>query len=199
MMKTLRVHEQFVSWQGTGCLAGMRQDFVRLAGCNIRCPLRANCDQPEALGSKGDDVTIPSIVGNMKTDWLHITGGEPAEHPRLVDLCDYAANNGKRVQVQTSGLIPITWHYKPFVSVSPKGHTISDVNTSEIILVAARWMTPQRALEVTGGCECPVFVIPEATEGAFECDAMFVLLDVLTTAGRDARAGLQSHLSWGVR
>ena len=195
---TLRVRDQFVSYQGTGCLAGKRQDFVRLAGCNVRCPLRANCDQPEALGSKGDDKTIANIVGEMKTDWLHITGGEPAEHEHMVALCDAATEAGKWVQVQTSGTIPIKWNYMPFVSVSPKGQKIENVRTSEIVLVASKWMTNLRALQVTDGFDCPVFVIPEATAGNFESGDMFELLEVLAAAGRDARAGLQSHLVWGV-
>ena len=171
---------------------------MRLAGCNVRCPLRANCDQPEALGSEGDDKMIAIIVGSMKTGYLHITGGEPAEHKYMVELCDYAANNGKRVQVQTSGTIPIGWNYKPFVSVSPKGHMIEDVGANEIVLVAAKWMTNARAMQVTDGHDCPVFVIPEAHGGKFELGKMFDLLEVLAAAGRDARAGLQSHLVWGV-
>ena len=194
----LLVRDQFVSYQGTGFLSGVHQDFVRLAGCRVICPLRANCDQPEALGNDGDATSIAEIIESMKTGWLHITGGEPAEHEHMVALCDAASDAWKRVQVQTSGTVPIKWNHKPFVSVSPKGDRIADVGASEIVLVAAKWMTNRRALQLTDGFSCPVFVIPEATGGAFQSKAMFDLLAVLTDAGRDARAGLQSHLVWGV-
>lgn len=171
---------------------------MRLAGCSVPCPLRANCDQPEALGPDGEEKTIIEIIDHMQTDWLHITGGEPAEHEHMMALSNAAIECGKWVQVQTSGTIPIDWKYRPFVSVSPKSHHIADVSESEIVLVAAKWMTDDRALKVTKGKTCPVFVIPEATDGKFETGRMFDLLEVLRVARRDARAGLQSHFVWGI-
>jgi len=169
----------------------------------VRCPLRANCDQPEALGSGGAVRTIAEIIDEMQTDWLHVTGGEPAEHEHMVSLCSAATEAGKWVQVQTSGTVAIEWKYRPFVSVSPKAERIEDVATSEIILVAAQWMTGLRALKATKEFGGPVFVIPEATDGKVAKDSMttrwmFELLEILAEAGRDARAGLQSHLVWGV-
>ncbi len=111
---------------------------MRLAGCNVRCPLRANCDQPEALGAGGINRTITEIIDGMKTDWLHITGGEPAEHEHMVALCDAATEAGKLVQVQTSGTIAIEWSYKPFVSVSPKAELIEDAD--DLALALQRWL-----------------------------------------------------------
>ncbi|HVY62512.1 MAG TPA: 7-carboxy-7-deazaguanine synthase QueE, partial [Planctomycetota bacterium] len=43
------VKEVFLSFQGEGLLLGERQLFIRLAGCNIRCPW---CDTPDALVAK---------------------------------------------------------------------------------------------------------------------------------------------------
>lgn len=198
MMKTLLVRDQFVSYQGTGLNAGIRQDFVRLAGCKVRCPLRANCDQPEALSYIGTYVSLDDIVDSMQTNWLHITGGEPGEHENMIELCECAMSVGKHVQVQTSGTIPIRWKTRPFVSVSPKSATIENVSSCEIVLVAAKWMTCNMALSAIRGLDCPVFVIPEAINGQFDCRGMFSLLDELRASGVEARAGLQSHLVWGV-
>ncbi len=193
----IAVANQFVSYQGTGINAGIRQDFVRLAGCGVKCPLRANCDEPAALRQSGNFFTIGEIIARMETEWLHVTGGEPAEHEALPDLCNATAEAGKRVQVQTSGTVAIDWDFVPFVTVSPKGNAIKDVQPSEIVLVAAQWMNAERALNVTDGFHGPVFVVPEAASGDFNARAIFPLLDALQANGRDARAGLQCHLIWG--
>lgn len=98
---TLRLVELFSSIQGEGMLAGVRQVFVRLQGCNIRCDY---CDTNESLEQgesvcsmeqtpgKGDNrmvvnpVPVSLLVGHLEaweSRWpgLHhsisITGGEP--------------------------------------------------------------------------------------------------------------------------
>jgi organic radical activating enzyme len=200
IVKTLMVKEQFVSFQGTGVNAGLRQSFVRLAGCTVKCPLRSNCDQPESLKrGEGHEASIHGILKNaVHTDWLHITGGEPAEHEHMIALCDAAIELGMRVQVQTSGSIPILWNSHPFVSVSPK-QTRLEVKPSEIVLIAGRWLTDDFALSVTVGTTCPVFVVPEATKGKFTSHRMLDVVDTLLRNGINARAGLQSHLIWEVQ
>lgn len=192
----MKIQETYTSYQGTGLLTGVKQDFVRFAGCGVACPLRANCDQPEALPFVGNEMSIESVISGMQTDWLHITGGEPAEHSELVLLVDAALAAGKKVQVQTSGTIPIAWNHRPFVTVSPKSRKVQ-VEADEIVLVATKWMTEQFALAVVS-VNSIVFVIPEAIDGVFDTERMLWLLDVLHHNGVDARAGLQSHLLWGV-
>lgn len=196
---TLRAKEQFDSYQGTGALAGTYQRFVRLAGCRVKCPLRSNCDQPDALGhSQGEHINIDELVASAQSSgWLHITGGEPAEHEHMVELCDRAISAGLLVQVQTSGSISIEWKQRPFVSVSPKQRQIL-TDPDEIILVACNWMTDDFALEVTRNARCEVFVIPEATDGYFGCGRMLELISVLRSNGIQAKAGLQSHIIWGI-
>ena len=196
--KTVLIESQYTSYQGTGTLSGELQDFIRLSGCSVPCPLRKNCDQPESLQKGSNKKTIQDIIDDMDTDWLHITGGEPAERPEMVNLCRAAIRLGKRVQVQTSGTIDIEWGCDPFVSVSPKLDHIKNVKESEIVIVAASWMTEKRAIGIIKGRSCPVFVIPESKNGEFSNDAMFKLLDSLHRSGIKARAGLQSHLVWNI-
>lgn len=196
---TLRVQEQFDSFQGTGALAGTYQRFVRLSGCRVKCPLRTNCDQSDALDhSQGDDISINELIAEAQpSGWLHITGGEPAEHEHMVELCDRAIGAGLLVQVQTSGSISIEWKQRPFVSVSPKQRQIH-TTPDEIVLVACDWMTDDFALEVTRNARCEVFVVPEATNGEFNCGRMLGLISTLRNNGIQAKAGLQSHLIWDV-
>jgi organic radical activating enzyme len=95
------VNEIFCSAQGEGTLVGDRQIFVRLAGCNIRCPW---CDTPDALVAKdspealveitpggGDARRLPNPLGvpevmaevrriaaeHGPVRWVALTGGEP--------------------------------------------------------------------------------------------------------------------------
>jgi organic radical activating enzyme len=197
-MRTLTVRDQFESFQGTGLLSGTWQHFLRLAGCGVKCPLRANCDQPEALSrSEGQEVSIRDITDNVSADWLHITGGEPVEHNHLPELVSAAIHSGKQVHVQTSGSIHINWITRPFVSVSPKQREIL-VRPSEIILIAAKWMTDGFAKEVTAGHDCPVFIVPEATNKSFSPQRAIELTHTLREHGIDSRLGLQSHLLWEV-
>jgi len=201
--KRVIVSEEYVSFQGTGLLAGVRQYFVRLAGCSVKCPLRDNCDQPESLGGSGRDVDIREIVRNAEvsgTCWLHITGGEPLEQKSCEALINLSLKSGLNVQLQTSGGISF-YSEHVHVSVSPKNRHLKVPSPDEVILVAAKWMTDGFALDVAETYkESPIYVIPEATNGVFECDMAIGLVDVLHRNGYiNARLGLQSHLVWNIK
>jgi hypothetical protein len=200
----IKVKEEFLSYQGTGLLSGSRQYFVRLAGCRVKCPLRVNCDQPEALIGTGVEPTdIRGIVDRAIKSvgmggWMHITGGEPLEHPQMLSLSALAKEAGLRIQVQTSGSLPVSDDCGLFLSVSPKQQCIL-VNPSEIVLIACEWMTFEFAINAIADNDCPVFVVPEATEGCFSSGKAVELLESLHGFGVDARLGIQSHLVWGVK
>ena len=200
----ISVKESFLSYQGTGLNAGVRQYFVRLSGCTVKCPLRPNCDQPESLSAANGTPThidnlVDEALGSVGVGgWLHITGGEPVEHPDIAKLVDRAMSCGLRVQVQTSGSLPINWESSPFVSVSPKQRSIKCV-PSEIVLIACDWMTDEFAMKTTLDQRCPVYIVPEATFEQFNSKRSIELASTLHDAGRDARCGLQSHLIWKVR
>jgi organic radical activating enzyme len=110
-----RVNEIFYSLQGEGAHTGTPAVFVRLAGCNLRCPF---CDtQHEAFTTMTRD-EIAEAVAVYPCPTVILTGGEPSlqvDEPLLEAL----HFKGKRVHIETNGtcVLPdgIDW-----VTCSPK-------------------------------------------------------------------------------
>jgi 7-carboxy-7-deazaguanine synthase len=88
----MRLLEHYTSVQGEGPRTGMLTQFVRFAGCNLKCPLWP-CDTPEAIDPKlyrteQQEVTpndiIAEVVRLAELDGSYnicITGGEPMLQP----------------------------------------------------------------------------------------------------------------------
>ena len=127
MTATLHLTHQCLSHQGTGALLGAPTYFVRFAGCSVlRCPIRKDCDEPDALRVQNGFEASPQKVVDNALDavgvggWIHITGGEPTDQPEaLGHLVQLARRARLRTQLQTAGLTrietPVDW-----ISVSPK-------------------------------------------------------------------------------
>ena len=100
------VNDEFASIQGTGHLLGTPQYFVRTAGCSVKCPIRAQCDERDAL-SKHNGVDCASDV-------------EPADQAEEVgELIKYAQRYGMKCHLQTSGVY--NWEVRfDWITVSPK-------------------------------------------------------------------------------
>lgn len=90
--------EMFRSWQGEGPYAGVRQIFVRLAGCHLRCHY---CDTPESWeraaswsleGETRPNPVEPDEVAAIVREWssrerfhsVSFTGGEPLLQPEFL-------------------------------------------------------------------------------------------------------------------
>ena len=77
---TLKIAEIFASIQGEGLRQGEPTIFVRLAGCNLRCPF---CDTKRAW-TGGRETSIARIAARVArlqksrpAEWIVLTGGEP--------------------------------------------------------------------------------------------------------------------------
>jgi organic radical activating enzyme len=118
-MSEVRGHllEIFSSYQGEGPWAGLRQVFVRLSGCHLRC---VYCDTPESWERAGawsfagrtrsNPVTVAETLDAIRSLGPHpsvsLTGGEPviqAEFVRAVALGVRAM--GMKTYLDTSGTL----------------------------------------------------------------------------------------------
>jgi 7-carboxy-7-deazaguanine synthase len=104
---TLKVNEIYPSIQGEGLLIGLPAVFIRLQGCNLRCPW---CDQPSALSFSegGASLEVEQIldkVSEYKIRHVVITGGEPFAQEGLATLVKELAQRDYSVQIETNGTI----------------------------------------------------------------------------------------------
>jgi len=122
-LEAIRVSELFLSIQGEGPSAGTPAHFLRLQGCDVGCRW---CDTRYSWDAAGGR-TLPladawreaDALG--RSDLLVVTGGEPAQMPRLGELLDAALERWPRVEVETSGLgPPPRSRERLFYNVSPK-------------------------------------------------------------------------------
>ncbi|MCM1152521.1 MAG: 7-carboxy-7-deazaguanine synthase QueE [Muribaculum sp.] len=111
-----KINEIFYSLQGEGHHTGYPSVFIRLSGCNLKCPF---CDTRHEDGVMMTDDDVIHAVNLYTAGWIVLTGGEPALHidSEFVRLLKKAT--GKKIAIETNGTIPlpdgIDW-----ITVSPK-------------------------------------------------------------------------------
>lgn len=120
------VHSIFATIQGEGIFAGEPATFIRLAGCNLKCPA---CDT-EYTDTTKFGLTSPEFITRYvesvtsSNRLVVITGGEPFRQ-NLNELLTTLVNARFRVQIETNGTMAPT--YDPelcmrgvYVMCSPK-------------------------------------------------------------------------------
>jgi 7-carboxy-7-deazaguanine synthase len=103
---TLVVNEIFHSIQGESLHAGRPCVFVRLTGCNLRCPY---CDTAYAF-KEGQSMGMDEIldrVGRFDCRLVEVTGGEPLVQDEATDLITVLLDKGYEVLLETNGSRPI--------------------------------------------------------------------------------------------
>jgi len=122
----LDLHSVFYTIQGEGPYAGHAAVFVRLAGCNLQCPL---CDTDYTDGRK--NVHYQDIVKEVCSlaqencragnPIVVITGGEPFRQ-NISSLVNHLIDLGFTVQIETNGTLPPPrgMHVRARIVVSPK-------------------------------------------------------------------------------
>lgn len=111
----LRVNEIFYSLQGEGHFTGTPAVFVRLSGCNLRCPF---CDTDHHASVGMTYAQVVERVAAFPSRHVVVTGGEPSM--QLTDgFIDALHAAGCFVQVETNGTLPLPPSVD-WVTCSPK-------------------------------------------------------------------------------
>ena len=210
----LRIKEIFWSFQGEGLRLGFPSIFLRLAGCEVRCPY---CDSKESWGTDPctfTTVTVPEILaavneysGKYPGSQVVVTGGEPLEQ----DLTALVAALKKKdyfLSIETNGLhdqdLAIDWW-----TVSPKDmsgyfiHPGLPGKIKEIKLIVNEHLT----LEVIRGIRqrvagvpiVPIFLQPEGGNPDRYAQSFELFRRCLEQGIEGIRAGVQLHTVYGVQ
>ena len=101
------IMEHFFTIQGEGTYSGRAAYFIRIAGCDVGCVW---CDVKESWDKdQHRTMTTKEIIEKVtesKTDFVVITGGEPAMYD-LRPLVDQLKSLGITIAIETSGCYPL--------------------------------------------------------------------------------------------
>jgi organic radical activating enzyme len=101
------IMEHFFTIQGEGTYSGRAAYFIRIAGCDVGCVW---CDVKESwdkdIHTTMTTNEIIEKVAESKTDFVVITGGEPAMY-NLNPLVEPLKKMGITIAIETSGCYPL--------------------------------------------------------------------------------------------
>ena len=130
---TLDLHSVFYTIQGEGPFAGHPAVFVRLAGCNLQCPM---CDtdytserctiDAHTLAAKCHHHLAASPRWVLSKALVVITGGEPFRQ-NIREFVTHLLNEGFLVQIETNGTLyqDLPWCEDLTIVCSPKTGAIN--------------------------------------------------------------------------
>lgn len=115
--KRYRVNEIFYSLQGEGRNAGRAALFLRLSGCNLRCPF-CDTDYASSRHMSMEDILARFSQLSHSCRFVVVTGGEPTLQVDK-DMTDALHGAGYTIAIETNGTKPIPEGID-YVTISPK-------------------------------------------------------------------------------
>jgi 7-carboxy-7-deazaguanine synthase len=163
----LDVHSIFLTIQGEGPFAGRRAIFVRLAGCNLICPM---CDTDYT--STREKVTPGELVDRLKKirrpgHLIVITGGEPFRQ-NLRPAIELMLRVGYDVQIETNGTLyqPLPYDWITIVCSPKTGnihkHLLPHLSALKYVVAAGKEGDDGLPLEALGNAATPFLARPSA-------------------------------------
>lgn len=194
--------EIFNSVQGEGYHMGTPATFIRLAGCNLKCPW---CDTEFVAKEYLTEEEILQRVKSYPTRMIVITGGEPTIHD-LGPLLSLLYQGNYYTAMETNGTGATSWHHRDrivgpdWVTVSPKAvnnYCISSAcDYDEIKLVVDEQLT-LKVVQSLMKLETTIWLQPESS--TFEESvkrAASLLQEAKNYEIGLLRLGLQAHKVW---
>lgn len=121
--KMIKVNEIFYSIQGEGTYTGRPAVFIRLSGCNLKCPF---CDTDFSTYTSMTEEEIVDMVNEIgnRCGFVVITGGEPTLQDCTL-LIDKLQTNGYYVAMESNGtrLAPYNVNH---LTLSPKASYVKN-------------------------------------------------------------------------
>lgn len=199
---TIPVLEIFTSPQGEGSEMGYLVTFVRLAGCNLRCPW---CDTKESWEVGNCRMTFDEVLMQIDATRIVITGGEPCMHRNVSDLVDFLKVHGYHVSMETNGTLP-TPKKLDWCVVSPKPGKYfvhEDCHADEYKLVIDKkriedWEGTKELIQHLAAGGKTVWLQPEANIANDSASAIQLLLSEMNHI-RNIRMGIQMHKAFDIK
>ncbi|MCR5453628.1 MAG: 7-carboxy-7-deazaguanine synthase QueE [Bacteroidales bacterium] len=197
----LPVSEEFYSVQGEGCNTGRAAYFIRLAGCDVRCPF---CDSKATW--KISDQQLYSLVADIAARAaatpcrnVVVTGGEPLMH-NLDPLCAALKEHQFSIWLETSGTHRLSGSFD-WICVSPKpfkpplDEVLAHANELKIIVENAESlaMAAHYAQKVSSDCTLLLQAEWDHREAAHKIIFDYVL------EHPEWRISIQTHKSLNIR
>lgn len=103
-MITFPIIEIFSSIQGEGCKLGKPANFIRFAGCNLKCVW---CDTDWSRAKEGN-LSIEQIIERIDptVELVVLTGGEPLIQKDLILLIEELIRRQHKIAIETNGTQP---------------------------------------------------------------------------------------------
>lgn len=192
-----RVNEIFTSLQGEGVNAGLAALFVRMSGCNLRCPF-CDTDHHSYQTLNVDDICRRYAESGVRL--VVLTGGEPALQVDQA-LVDALHACGAVIAIETNGTMPLPDGID-HVTISPKDafcpHAQPVTRTCDELKVVWRGDNDPEAY---ADIEARWRVIQPCDTGDSEENARLLrqAADYCLRSGGRWRLGLQMHKIIGIR
>lgn len=125
----MKVNEIFYSIQGEGFHTGTAAVFIRLSGCNLKCPF---CDTDFSKYEEKTEQQIVDIILAIGGDsqLVVITGGEPTLQ-NCTMLIDMLHRHGKIVAMESNGTREVPYNID-WLTISPKQQFVGKAGFLEV-------------------------------------------------------------------
>lgn len=162
----LPVMEHFYTIQGEGFYSGRAAFFIRLAGCDVGCVW---CDVKESWNHEAHpNLTIDFILEEVlksKTDFVVITGGEPAMY-NLTTLINRLKEQNIETAIETSGCYElignIDWYcFSPKKFKEPTEEAYTKANELKVVISHPSDFEWAEEHSTKVNLECKLYLQPE--------------------------------------